>query len=60
MPVILNETKRARYIIEKGEVGNKPSSTLFLLGKYYRQKENLDKKHTFNKLNNFMEKHYKN
>ena len=60
MPVVLNETKQAEYIIEKGEVGTKPTSTLFLLGKYYRQKENLDKDQTINKLNEFMMKNYKN
>ena len=60
MPVVLNEKKQAEYIIEKGEVGNKPTSTLFLVAKYYRQKENLNKEQTFNKLNEFMEKNYKN
>lgn len=60
MPVVLNEVKQAEHIIEKGEVGNKPTSTLFLLGKYYRVKENLDKEQTFNKLNEFMEHSYKN
>lgn len=60
MPVVLNETKQAEYIIEKGEVGTKPTSTLFLLGKYYRQKENLDKEQTANKLNEFMAVNYKN
>ena len=60
MSVILNETKQAEYIIEKGEVGTKPTSTLFLLGKYYRQKENLDKEQTVNKLNEFMVANYKN
>ena len=60
MPVVLNEKKQAEYIIEKGEVGNKPTSTIFLLAKYYRQKENLNKEQTFNKLNEFMEKNYKN
>lgn len=60
MSVVLNEVKQAEHIIEKGEVGNKPTSTLFLLGKYYRVKENLDKEQTFNKLNEFMERNYKN
>lgn len=60
MPVVLNEVKQAEHIIEKGEVGNKPTSTLFLLGKYYRIKENLDKEQTFNKLNEFMEHNFKN
>ena len=60
MPIVLNEVKQAEHIIEKGEVGNKPTSTLFLLGKYYRIKKNLDKKQTFSKLNEFMENNYKN
>lgn len=60
MPVVLNEIKQAEYIIEKGEVGTKPTSTLFLLGKYYRQKENLDKEQIVNKLNEFMVANYKN
>lgn len=60
MPVILNEAKEAERIIEKGEVGNKPTSTLFLLGKYYRQKQSLDKEQTINKLNEFMKLNYKN
>lgn len=60
MAVVLNETKQAEYIIEKGKVGTKPTSTIFLLGKYYRQKENLDKEQTVNKLNEFMVANYKN
>lgn len=60
MQFVLNEIKQAKYIIEKGEVGNKPTSTLFLLGKYYRNKENLNKEETFNKLDGFMAKNYKN
>lgn len=60
MSIVLNETKHAKSILEKGEVGNKPTSTLFLLGKYYRQKEELEKKDTIKKLNDFMTKNYKN
>ena len=60
MPLVLNEKKHAEYIIGKGEVSNKPNSTLFLLGKYYRQNKKLNKEQTFNKLNEFMEKNYKN
>ena len=51
MAVILNETKQAEYILETGEVGSKPTSTLFLLGKYYRQKQHLNKNQTFSRLN---------
>lgn len=60
MSIVLNETKYAEYILEKGEVGNKPTSTLFLLGKYYRQKKQLGKEDTIKKLNNFMDQNYKN
>lgn len=60
MSVVLNEVRQAEHIIEKGEVGNKPTSTLFLLGKYYRQKENFNKEQTFDKLNEFMQQNYKN
>ena len=59
MSVILNEKEQAKKIIEKGEVGNKPTSTLFLWSKYYRQKEKLGEKKTAQKLNEFMEKNYK-
>lgn len=60
MPIILNEAKQAEYILEKGEVGSKPASTLFLLGKYYRQTAQLTKEYTFDKLNEFMCRNYKN
>ena len=57
--VVLNETKEAKRLISEGEVGNKPTSTLFLLSRYYRQKVNLNKQDTICKLNDFMGKHYK-
>ena len=58
--VVLNETKEAERIISEGEVGNKPTSTLFLLSRYYRQKVNLNKQDTICKLNDFMTRNYKN
>lgn len=60
MSVVLNETVQAQNIIENGDVGTKPTSTLFLLGKYYRQKEHLTKEQTILKLDEFMQKNYKN
>ena len=60
MSVILNEKEQAEKKKKKGEVGNKPTSTLFLLSKYYRQEEKLGEKKTAQKLNEFMEKNYKN
>lgn len=59
MSVILNEKEYVERIIEKGEVGKKPTSTLFLLSKYYRQEMKLSEKKTAEKLNEFMEKNYK-
>ena len=50
MSVILNEKEQAEKIIEKGEVGNKPTSTLFLLSKYYRQEEKLGEKKNSSKI----------
>lgn len=59
MAIILDEKKYAENIIQKGEVGKKPTSTLFLLSKYYRQEEKLGEKRTNEKLNEFMRKNYK-
>lgn len=60
MPVVLNEVKQAEHILEFGEVGNKPTSTLFLLGKYFRKKQGLNREQTFQKLDEFMRNNYKN
>ena len=58
MPVILNETLEAERILKSGEVAKNASSTLFLLGKYYRHKCELGKVETEKKLNEFMEANY--
>lgn len=60
MSTVLNEVKQAEFIIDNGDVGSKPSSTLFILAKYYRQKQELNKEQTFQKLNEFMQNNYKN
>lgn len=60
MSVVLNEVREAERLLKVGEVGNKPTSTLFLLGKYYRQKKNLDKIQTIKSLDSFMRDNYKN
>lgn len=59
MAIILNETEQAKQLLKLGEVGPKPTSTLFLLAKYYRQKENLDKEQAVSRLTRFMEQNYK-
>lgn len=60
MPVILDEEKYAEKIIDTGEIGNKPTSTLFLLSKYFRQKMEYGEKKTEKELNQFMIDNYKN
>lgn len=60
MSVILDEEKYAEKIIDTGEVGNKPTSTLFLLSKYFRQKMEYGEKKTEKELNQFMIDNYKN
>lgn len=60
LSVVLNETKEAEWILESGEVGSKPTATLFLLAKYYRQKKNMNKEQTIGELNSFMIHYYKN
>lgn len=60
MTMILNEVKQAENLIATGEIGSKPSAALFLLGRYYSQKEHSDSRETAYKLNAFMQKHEKN
>lgn len=60
MSVVLNEVKEAERILEYGEVGSKPTATLFLLAKYFRQKKNMNKEQTVSELNSFMIRYYKN
>lgn len=60
MSVILNEAKEAERILEYGEVGSKPTATIFLLAKYFRQKKNMTKEQTVSELNSFMIHYYKN
>lgn len=60
MSVVLNEAKEAERILEYGEVGSKPTATLFLLAKYYRKKKNMNKEQTIGELNSFMIHYYKN
>lgn len=56
MKTILNETEFAQKILKTGEIGKKPSSTLFLLAKYFQQKKGLDKSETEQELHRFMQK----
>lgn len=54
MNIILNEVDEARNRINNNILGQKPSETLSLLARYYRQIERLSEKETIKKLNDFM------
>ncbi len=56
MRIILNEASYAEKILKTGEIGKKPSSTLFLLAKYFQQKKGLGKSETEKELHAFMQK----
>lgn len=56
--IVLNEVKEAEKILNNGEVGVKPSATLFLLAKYYKHKCKFTKKLIQCHLHNFMEQNY--
>lgn len=58
MQTILNETTYAEKILKNGDIGKKPSSTLFLLAKYFRHKKGFDAQQTETALDSFMEKNY--
>lgn len=60
MSLILNEVKQAKSILSSGEIGKKPSATLFLIAKYYRQYLKYSQKETIIELDKFMSKYYPN
>lgn len=60
MSLILNEVAQAKTILLSGEIGNKPSATLFLIAKYYRQYLKYSQKETITELDKFMSKYYPN
>lgn len=60
MVLILNEVEQVKNILLSGEIGSKPSSTLFLIAKYYRQHLEYSQKETVKELNKFMTNHYPN
>lgn len=58
MAIVLNEVKQAEEIINTGDIGSKPSATLFLLAKYCRRYLNYSSKDTIKYLDKFMSKYY--
>ncbi|MEG2380698.1 MAG: hypothetical protein RSB38_03255 [Oscillospiraceae bacterium] len=58
--VILNEKKYAEEIIKSGNIGDKPSVSLNLLAKYFKQVEGIAGKKLYSKLDAFMSENYTN
>lgn len=58
MQTMLNEVKQAKQILSCGKIDKKPTTTLFLLAKYFRQKLELDQTQTTARLHDFMQTYY--
>jgi hypothetical protein len=56
--IYLNEVTRAEHILETGELDKNITSTLFLLGKYYRHQKHLDPEQTYYELDEFLRQNY--
>lgn len=59
MPIVLNEVKKAEEIISSRKIGDKPASTLYLLGRYYIQKQEMTIEETKKELDDFMSNNYR-
>lgn len=56
--IYLNEVAQAEHILETGDLDKNLTSTLFLLGKYYRHQKHLDPEQTYYELDEFMRQNY--
>lgn len=56
--IVLNEIKYAEEILKTGKIDKKPSATISLLAKYYRQYKNKSENETIEIINEFMDKYY--
>lgn len=56
--IVLNEIKYAEDVIANGKIDKKPSSTISLLAKYYKQHQKKSNKETFDEINIFMQNNY--
>ena len=57
--IILNEKKYAENILKTGDLGNKPSFSINLISRYYKQVEGLTYKKILKKVDVFMQENYK-
>lgn len=58
MGLVLDEKKEAENIIESGEIGKSPTSTLFLLAKYYKNVKKYKSPEIVERLSEFMSTNY--
>lgn len=56
--IVLNEVKYAEYILRTGTIDKKPSSTISILAKYYRQELAKNEQETIELIDDFMSKNY--
>lgn len=54
MNVILNEVKSAELMYRNGDIGKRPTATLYLIGRYLRQKKGMKPREVVSALNAFM------
>lgn len=58
MDLVLNEVAKAEYIIDTGELGTKPGSSIFLIARYYKQIKHMRVKDIVGSIHNIMEQTY--
>ena len=56
MNIILNEVEEAKRRIQENELGDKPTETIGLMARYYRQIEKLSERETIDRIEQFMQK----
>lgn len=56
MNIILNEVEEAKKRIQENELGDKPTETIGLMARYYRQIEKLSERETIDRIEQFMQK----
>ena len=54
MNIILNEVEEAKRRIQENELGDKPTETIGLMARYYRQIEKLSERETIDRIEQFM------
>lgn len=59
MNIVLNEVEHAKKLYNSSDVGKRPAATLYLIGRYLRQKKGLKPRELYKALNDFMVSNYR-